>query len=153
MFCFAPNNNAHHLTPTFYVSYIAGYPAGYRIPKKAGYPTGYSAGRISGATLVLPRISKPVLLEKVGMDLNMFVSYGEHLFLFHHFHFPASISFLPLPLFPHPIGTLIKMKNNQCIEFKGWFLSMVQAKVCLTSSEVRVLNNYNYKKHAQSQKM
>ena len=26
VFCFAPNNNAHPLTPTFYVSYIAGYP-------------------------------------------------------------------------------------------------------------------------------
>ena len=49
VFCFAPTNNAHHLTPTFYVSYLAGYPAGYpaseagypagyRIPKKAGYP-------------------------------------------------------------------------------------------------------------------
>ena len=52
MFCFAPTNNAHQLTPTFYVSYLAGYPAseagypaGYRIPKKAGYP----AGRIFGA--------------------------------------------------------------------------------------------------------
>ena len=65
VFCFAPNNNAHHLIPTFisrriskirpagylagYPASEAGYPAGYRILKKAGYP----AGRISGETLVL----------------------------------------------------------------------------------------------------
>ena len=47
MFCFAPNNNAHHLTPTFYVSYLAGYP----VTGQPDIRPDTKKGRISGATL------------------------------------------------------------------------------------------------------
>ena len=40
------------IRPAGYPVPVTGYPAGYRIAKKAGYPAGYPAGRISGATLV-----------------------------------------------------------------------------------------------------
>ena len=40
------------IRPTGYPVPVTGYPAGYRIAKKARYPAGYPAGRISGATLL-----------------------------------------------------------------------------------------------------
>ena len=41
------------IRPAGYPVPVTGYPAGYRIAKKAGYLAGYPAGRISGATLIL----------------------------------------------------------------------------------------------------
>ena len=46
------------IRPAGYPVPVTGYPAGYRIAKKAGYP----AGRISGATLV----NKAPLRGKIG---------------------------------------------------------------------------------------
>ena len=69
VFCFAPNNNAHHLTPTFYVSCLAGYPAGYSVsgqpdirPDIRQVKPDTKKGRISGATLQITEVSTSIYI-------------------------------------------------------------------------------------------